>query len=114
MALNQTPVISMYVGGAPVQVNVDVFTGVNGDQMDPSAALSLPNPNGFSSVATIALHPSDPRAVIVTPAASGNGGTAGLLVNEVGGATNPLQVNVSVTVQPMVKQVVFKSSGPVV
>jgi|ERR1043166_9159913 hypothetical protein len=111
MAINTTPTIQLTAGGPPVQINVECHQGPNGSIVDTTSTLRV-QPSQAPTIATIAVHPTDPRAVVVTP-----GGTAGplaLFVNEDPPADRNLQVNVEVVQPPSVREIVFLGSGPVV
>lgn len=108
MALNESPEITLVAGGAPVQVNIAVT--INGV---PNTALPLSiTASQAPQSASIAAHPNDPRAVIITP---GNTPVADLdlFVNTSPGATNNLRINVKVEAAPQVVDVSYVSHGPV-
>lgn len=111
MSINQTPVISLTTGGDPVQINVDCLQGPGGTLPDNTSTLGVAA-SSAPSVATIAKHPTDPRAVIVTPGSSA--GQLALNVFETPGANVNLQVNVDVAAPPALRQIKYNSHGPVV
>ncbi len=69
MALGSMPnsVLPLQVdlGGPPKQVNVLVFRGPGGRELDQDAELLVFSPD--PSTAGISLHPTKPRAIVVTP-----------------------------------------------
>lgn len=110
MSTNQSPVIQLVAGGAPVQVNIDTFTGPLSDQLETTSALTV-TASQAPSIATIALHPTNPRAVIVTPGTSA--GSIAMFVSETPAPATNLAVNVQTTLPPNVRQVAYNSHGPV-
>lgn len=118
MANTTSPLISMFVGDPPLEVHVsctktDPLGGP--DIVDSAAVLSVPNGAGLPSIATVTLDPAKPRSVIITPAASGNGGGPSLIfVGETGSGTiEGVQLNVQTTPRPIIKKVTFVDVGPV-
>jgi hypothetical protein len=110
MSINQTPTIPLTTGGDPVQINVDCFQGPGGATPDTTSTLGV-GTSAAPNVATIALHPTNPRAVIVTPGTAE--GQLSLFVNETPAANVNLQVNVQVAAPPVSRQIKFRDFGPV-
>lgn len=110
MSINNTPVIPLIVGGAPVQINVDAFAGPGGTVPDTTSTL-VPGASAAPQIATMAAHPTNPRAVVVTPGASP--GTLTIFVSESPSADVNLQVNLDVQQPPALRQLKYASHGPV-
>ncbi len=119
MSVNQTPVIPLLTNGPSVQVPVLVLAGPDSDQPDIAATITT-NQGGIPiGIATIAAHPTNARAVILTPGGSPGGSASAPLsffvVSSPAAQVN-LQVNFSVSVPPSIRQVVYDAAigyGPV-
>lgn len=110
MSINATPLILLTTNGDPVQVNVDAFAGPGGSEPDTTSTL-VAGGSAAPAIATMAVHPTNPRAVIVTPGSSP--GSLALFVSESPAADVNLQVNVQVDDPPNLRQLKYASHGPV-
>lgn len=111
MAINHTPIIMLTTNGDSVQVNVQALKGPGGSIVDATSALQVA-PSAALAIATIATHPSDPRAVIITPGSAP--GSMSLFVSESPSADVNLQVDIEVVEPPALREIVYVGHGPVV
>jgi hypothetical protein len=110
MSINQTPVITVQANDPPFQVNVACLAGPGGTTPDTTSTLQV---NDVApATASIALHPTNPRAVIITPGPVPSLGLT-LFVSESPSAEINLQINIVVEAPPMLRQIVYVSHGPV-
>jgi hypothetical protein len=110
MAINQSPVITVQTNDPPFQVNVEALRGPGGTTPDTTSTLTV---NDLApGIASIALHPTNPRAVVITP-----GGTPAaalsLFVAESPSADINLEIRLVVVAPPSLRQIVYVSHGPV-
>lgn len=110
MPINQTPIINLTTNGAPVQINVECHQGPGGSQLDTSSTLAV-NASPAPGIATIATHPTNSRAVVVTP--GGSAGTLSLFVSSTPGADKNLEVRLQVDPPPLLREIVYLGHGPV-
>lgn len=114
MAINHSPLINAFVGGLPIQIVVNVFSGPNGENPDSALPLNIGGTEQvLPGIGTLTLHPTNPRAVIFTPAATGAGGSSSFNVSTTPSADDPLSIDVSVSVAPSKIRVTYQSHGPV-
>lgn len=114
MAINHTPLINAFVGGPQIQIVANVFSGPNGDNPDSVLPLNIGGPSQvLPGIGTLTLHPTNPRAVIFTPATTGAGGSSSFSVGTTPNADDPLSIDVSVSVPPNKIRVTYQSHGPV-
>jgi hypothetical protein len=109
MAIIESPVIELVIGGPQVRVDVRVINQNDSENTTtPLAVTPSPQPN----IATIVADPDNPRAVILTP------GTVpvedlDLFVNTNPQATNSLRINVRVLPPAPPKSVEYVGHAPV-
>lgn len=99
-----------------MQVNVDVTSGPAGGTQVPDLTTPLGNTSGtIPGVVTISAHPTDNRAVILTPPEAGmsNGGAQSINIDTSPNADVFLRIDVRTSVPPITRAVSFRSSGPV-
>jgi hypothetical protein len=113
MSNTTSPVIELEIGAPATEVHVACFTGQHSDIPDSVSALEL-NANALlPAVATASLDPAKPRSVIITPPATGNGGSGSVFAGEIGGVASGVFLQIHTVPPPNVKSVVYVSHGPV-
>ncbi len=111
MSINMTPVITVTTNDPAFQVEVDCFSGPGGATPDLTSTLQVFD--NAPTIASIALHPTNPRAVIITPGSVPSAAFP-MFVSESPSADINLQINLVVEAPPALRQIVYKTHGPVV
>lgn len=106
MAINQSPLVNLVVGGPPVVVTVECHQGPGGSQIDSTSPITV-STSPAPAIAMAAV--TGARQVTVTPGTSP--GDIAMFVSETPAADKNLQLNIHSEVPPALREIVFISQA---
>jgi hypothetical protein len=111
MPITNTELQHLQVGGPSIQINVDVFLP-NGTLSNPAGPPALViESNNQPGKGTCVVHPTNPRAVILSPGAAAGGGT--VVLNTDPPSNTKLAIPFATDPAPDASEIRFVSAGPV-